>query len=440
MQRLVTQLKDWEILSDDNLTGVSGVDLTVTDRDVQVAATNVDDIVNLTVSASIASKVDGEALPVGDWLRELVGEEEIAAVDEQTEPEEGSFPVTAVEQDGRWYLSLFYTAAEQARAETSFDVPDEGIAPVGGDSPEAAMDNVVQALAELDLTALVASLNPNEFESLQRYAPLFLDDAQDELDAAIRESDVSIDITDAAYDVTGSGSERSVDLTALSVEITAEGETLTGRFADGCFIATVPGEPEEIDSCELQQELDEELDLDDVVEDPEAVEDAIADIQAAFADYENPGIIVKQVDGAWYLSPMATASNQVLAVMEALSREEIESLGDQITELVETFEDEVAGTGFDVPEFDDFELPAEDELSVPPDPRRSSPTTRSRRTPPSWRPRTPPSPTRRTSTRSASRSTRRTPEHASRSSSTPAGSTSARCRGSSASPSAAPPR
>ena len=57
MQRLVTQLKDWEILSDDNLTGVSGVDLTVTDRDVQVATTNVDDIVNLTVSA--IHRVDG---------------------------------------------------------------------------------------------------------------------------------------------------------------------------------------------------------------------------------------------------------------------------------------------------------------------------------------------------------------------------------------------
>ena len=165
--------------------------------------------------------------------------------------------------------------------------------------------------------------------------------------------------------MTGSGSERSVDITALSVEITAEGETLAGRFADGCFIGTVPGEPEEINFCELQQELEDELELDDVVEDPEAVEDAIADIQAAFADYENPGIIVKEVDGAWYVSPMATASDQVLAVMEALSREEIESLGDQITELVETFEDEVAGTGFDVPELDDFELPAEDELSVP---------------------------------------------------------------------------
>jgi hypothetical protein len=365
MQRLVTQLEEWDVLSDDDLSGISGIDLTVTDREVETAPTNVDDIVNVTVSASVASKVDGEALPLGTWLREQIGEDELAGIDQETEPESGSFPVTAVEQDGRWYLSLFYTAAEQARAQTDFDVPEQGIEPAGGDSPEAAMDNVLQAAAELDLTALVASLNPNEFEALQRYAPLFLDDAQDELDTGIREADVSIEITDTAYDVSGSGDTRSVVPTALSVEITAEGDTLTGRFADGCFVGTVPGQSEEINSCELQEQMESELELDDVVEDPEAIEDAIADVQAAFEDYENPGLIVREVDDAWYLSPMATVSDQVLAVMEALSRDEIEDLGDQFRDLAETIEDEVVGSGLDVPAFDDFELPDRDDVAVP---------------------------------------------------------------------------
>ena len=126
MQRLVTQLTEWDVLSDDNLSGISGVDFTVTDRAVEATETNVDDIVNLTVSASVASKVDGEALPIGTWLREQIGEDEIAGIDEETDAEPGSFPVTAVEQDGRWYLSLFYTAAEQARAETDHDVPERG--------------------------------------------------------------------------------------------------------------------------------------------------------------------------------------------------------------------------------------------------------------------------------------------------------------------------
>ena len=367
MQRLMTQLQESEVLSDDSLSGVSGIDFVVSERAVEVDATNVDDIVNLTVSASVASTVDGEALPLGDWLREQIPEDdldELEQLDEETEPEPVSFPVTAVEQDGRWYLSLFYTAAEQARLETDFDVPEEGIAPIGGETPEEAIDNVIDAVAALDLEAMVASLNPNEFEALQRYGPLFLDDGQVELDASIADADVSIDVSDTTYDVSGSGSTRSIRITGLAVDITAEGETLAGRLVDGCFIGTAPGETEEINTCDLQARWEEEIDLDDMVDDPQAVEDAIADIQAAFDDYENPGIIVKEVDGAWYLSPMATVADQVLAVMEALSLDEIEDLGDQFRELVDTFEDEVADGRFAVPDFDDFELP-DDELTVP---------------------------------------------------------------------------
>jgi hypothetical protein len=377
MQRIVTRLTDWEVLSDDNLSGIGGIDITVTDRDVVAEETNVADIVNLTVSASLASKVDGEALPIGDWLREQIGDEEITLIDEETAPEDGTFPVTAVRKDGRWYLSLFYTAAEQARAQTDFDVPAEGIAPVGGDSPEAAMDNLLAAVAGLDLNGVIATLNPNEFEALQRYAPLFVDDGQAELDDAIREADVTIDVTDTAYDVSGEGAKRSVVPTAISVEISAEGETLSGRFEDGCFIVSVPDQDEDLNSCEAQQMLEDELDLDDMVEDPQAVEDAIADVQAAFADYENPGFIVQQVDGTWYVSPMATVSDQVLAVMEALSRDELENLSTQISDLAATFEDEV-GNDFAIPDFDDFGLSDDGEpttVTAVPDPVTPDETT-----------------------------------------------------------------
>jgi hypothetical protein len=126
MQRFMTRLEDWGVISDDSLTGISGIDITVTDRDVDADETNVDDIVNLTVSATVASKVDGAALPIGDWLREQLGDEQIAEIeelDEESAPEDGSFPITAVRKDGRWYLSLFYTAAEQARAQTDLEIP-----------------------------------------------------------------------------------------------------------------------------------------------------------------------------------------------------------------------------------------------------------------------------------------------------------------------------
>ena len=90
-----------------------------------------------------------------------------------------------MEEDGRWYLSLFYTSAESAREEAGDeDIPEEGVTPDGGDSPEAAMDAILDAVEDLDLEAMIAALDPDEMQALQRYAPLFLDDAQAELDEA----------------------------------------------------------------------------------------------------------------------------------------------------------------------------------------------------------------------------------------------------------------
>jgi hypothetical protein len=364
LQDMVSELQRLEVLSDDDLSGVSGIDIVVTDRNVASTPTNVDDIVNLDVTATVASSVDGAALPIGDWIRENVEADEIDSIDETSEPTEGRFPVTAVRQDGRWYLSLFYTAAEQARAQTDLEIPAEGVPLNGGDSPEAAMDHALAALADLDLAGLVGTLNPDEFEALQRYAPLFLDDAQRQLDDSVSESGVSIEVRDTAYTVDGEGARRGVTITAMAVDVTAEGETLTARLEDGCFLVQVPDQ-DEVSSCELTEQLDDALDLDDVVDDPQAVEDAIADVQAAFEEYENPGVIVQEVDGSWYLSPLATISEQVLAVVGALDRGEIEDLTAQLQDLAGTFDPDMVVGGVEVPDFDDFELPGDDAPSKP---------------------------------------------------------------------------
>ena len=151
---------------------------------------------------------------------------------ESPEPTSDTLPVTAVRKDGRWYLSLFYTAAEAARAETGEDIPAEGITPTGGDSPEAAMDAFLDGVEALDLSAVIASLNPNEFEALQRYAPLFIDEAQASLD----DVDLTMSISDRDYEVTGSGDTRSVTVAAITFDVSAEGESvsmeLRGRLLD----------------------------------------------------------------------------------------------------------------------------------------------------------------------------------------------------------------
>ncbi len=242
------------------------------------------------------------------------------------------------------------------------EIPTEGIEPVGGDSPEAAVDVLLGAIERLDVAAVLATLNPDEFQALQRYAPLFIDDLQDQLDAI---EGVSIAFPHRTYEVSGSGDTRDVTMTRLTAEITADGESATIDLSNGCW--TVESAGERVDSCDTPGSMPP---LDEVVDDPEQIEQLLQTLQATFDDYDQPGLIVERVDGKWFFSPMATGSEQLLALIRALSREEIENLQEQVMDLSGSFDvfDRVAGpvpasdedagaTGASVPVVDD---PAEE--------------------------------------------------------------------------------
>ena len=60
------------MLSDDaTLEDLAGVDVQIEDGSVDVEATNVEDIVNLRISAMATATVDGEALPIGDLVLDV---------------------------------------------------------------------------------------------------------------------------------------------------------------------------------------------------------------------------------------------------------------------------------------------------------------------------------------------------------------------------------
>jgi hypothetical protein len=106
-------------------------------------------------------------------------------------------------------------------------------------------------------------------------------------------------------------------------------------------------------------------------EDSESIGALLTTLEEAFTDYENPGFIVKQVDGQWYVSPFATASEQLLAVLRALDRDEVDEIIQQSRDAVDegAFEvDETFGTDDAVPTDDTLVPPGTvgpDDPSVP---------------------------------------------------------------------------
>ncbi len=344
---LVAELSRLEVLtSDASLSDVGGVDVVIESEAAAATPTNVEDITNVELSGTISVSVDGEALPIGDLIYDNVPEADPAEADvEATDPEPFQLPLTAVREDGRWYVSLFHTVAELARAETDLEIPAEAIEPTGGDSPEDAFDAFLDGVEMLNLEAIIAALNPQEFQALQRYAPAFIGEGQAELDAA----GIDVTLDEADYAVEGDGDQRSITVTYLSGAITAEGETVTFEYEDGCFRAQGGDPGETIDSCELEGATAEEI----FGTDAEVVDDLLTTLEQALGDYENPGLIVKRVDGTWYLSPFATGSEQLLAFLRALDRGEIDSIIDEVTQLASDFSTEVMDLGEAVPSSDE---------------------------------------------------------------------------------------
>jgi hypothetical protein len=316
---LVDNLRRIELLSDEaSLDGIAGVDLVFEDVEVDEEPTNVDDITNVRISGSVALTVDGDAVPIGNLLLEDVfgGDPPDLDADEPFVDFE-SIRVTTVERDGRWFLSLFHTAAEALRGEA--DVPEEGLTASGAAEPELAVDQLLDGVSDLDVEAIIASLDPSEAEALQRYAPLFLEGADDLADDA----PFTWEISDVEYTVTGSGDRRSVGIDGLSFRFSDGYQEVDLRLEEGCVTGEVDSEEVELCGAGLAglDELTADLGFDDA--EPREFIEAVTD---AFADYEASGIAVHEVDGEWYVSPVRTLFDGVDAVLAALDRDEIDEI------------------------------------------------------------------------------------------------------------------
>jgi hypothetical protein len=240
---------------------------------------------------------------------------------------------------------VFFTAAEQARlsADQPPDIPESGIEPSGGEQPEDALDELFDGLENLDLTAVIAALNPGEAAALQRYAPLFIDDAQSALDDA----PIELDFKQAEYTVTGDGSRRHASIDVLVVEGSVDGTAFELEYADGCVKGSSEGE--EFDSCNLDEQLsgDDFSEFDDMLaEGP--VRDLIDVLTEAFADYDQPGVTIVQTDGLWYVSPIGTYFDQYLAFARALDRSELDAIIEAVPPAVDAFFEDFFGTDFDI--------------------------------------------------------------------------------------------
>jgi len=306
-----------------SLGKVGGIDFEFSDLQVSTESTGADDIVKVVVDGSVSSSVDGTKVPIGSLLIDEAfdGERPDMTMETQTD-EVGAATFATVERDGRWYLSLFYTVAESARGDS--DVPASGVQANGADSPDGAVDQLLSALEGQDLAGIIATLDPTEAEALQRYAPLFLDEAQQ----AFRDAEITWSITDRTYTVEGSGSRRNVDVESFTFQASSgnDDSSLSLKYADGCASFELDGET--TSTCEGDGGQLGALIGDAGIADEEATQNLADAVERAFEGYSPRGIAVHEVDGQWYVSPIRSGFDFYNGILATLDKQEITDIID----------------------------------------------------------------------------------------------------------------
>ena len=353
---LISELQRLDVLAETDLSDIAGLDIELTDEVVRTRTTNVDDIVNISIAADVVVSVDGAELPIGEVITENMPDDMLAEVrgTRITENDQFDITLTAVLTDGRWYFSMLHTIAELARADFGDEVgiPFEGVGFDGAESPEAAFDQLLDRIAALDLTGIIRSLDPNEAAALQRYAPLFLEDAE----AALDDTPVDWSITERSVRIEGSGDRRTAFVEALAIEGTVDGSPFEFSFEGDCFTAEVDGD--RIEQCASAGSVG---DIADVFGDAPEVLHLIEVVQEAFADVEPIGFELRSRDGEWFVSPIASVTDAMLKMLRALDRDELDAIIAAVEPAFESITEGVFGAGDDFFGTDDYDIAVPDD-------------------------------------------------------------------------------
>jgi len=324
---LVENLKRLDVVDTAaSLDKVGGLDLVFDDVQVEPTATNVDDVSDIRITATGTASVDGDTVPIGNLLIDEAFGGERPTLDSAPQDSDLDWKMATVKHDGRWYLSAFYSIAENARTRGD-DIPATALVPRGAATPEGAVQAIFDALDDLDLEALIADLNPNEAAALQRYAPMFIDEAQKSID----DSNTNISFSNIKLSVSGDGDRRIVGVDGFSMKADAGDQQVTVESKDGCVVMTTTDSTTDsttdttTDTCAGGNSIDTALTSLGLA-DNDDVKALVKTVQDAFSDVGPTGITVQKVGGKWFASPVGTVADVLLAELSALDKGELTNI------------------------------------------------------------------------------------------------------------------
>ncbi len=373
---IVEELVRLDIFDDSlNLGSVDGIDLEFSNLEIDVTEVRPGLAHIFLDSGRVRVTVDGSEFPLGSLITDRIDAETLdrqESTSSRIEPTD--VPIVAVQRDGRWYLSLWYSVAENARLALDEPLPDPADRPVaiGGDTPELTIEMLIGAATDVDLATMIGLLDPQEAAALYDYAPLFLDEAQDSADDALEElrrQGWQWAVTDLRLSSESSGALSTVFVDGLSFEasgpegsVEADYSATRSRFwfeSDGDAVEIIAeGDCVSMTFVDSYETQNESYCTSDIAE--EAGLEALT--SGAFANLQSlstPGIVVREVGGRWYVSPLRTGAKSTIDVLRNI---EPDTLAETVDALIDFARDPFA---FGTDPFESSDFTFDDDFAVP---------------------------------------------------------------------------
>lgn len=309
---MVGELKRLGVVADGmDLAAVPGIDMQFDNMSyVPQSLGGNGDIVRVQVNGTVTTAGDAAQLPYGSLITDNVPADVLAemtsAGEEAMEDSVESIDdlgVVAVQRDGGWYVSLWYSVAEGIRRDSNVEgLPafGQGPTPTGGETPEDAVWALATAAENLSVSEMIGAMDPQEAAALYDYANLFLAEAQAEIDSEVAKAGTTVDVTRIDMRSETDGDSGQVWVDGMAFEVSVDGEQIKVDTAAECIVEIVSA-----GSCEISSSDMDEMGM-------------------AGTLSQDSSIRVHRVDGRWYLSPMATIMEPMLEQVRNLEKAQLQ--------------------------------------------------------------------------------------------------------------------
>lgn len=340
---------------------LAGFDVRLDDVAVQVERLG-DDVAAVTVtSGTVSWAVDPDQMQgalrigsAGDARGSTEGSADLVEVSREATDGE-PLRIMTVQDDGAWYVSPTYTLLEAWRVDQGLPAPDfsreldlEG---TGAESAAAAVEQAAQAVAVYDVDALLDLLSPDEAAALYQYrdaitTALHRDGALADLQS---EGQLMIDSVDV---VEGDEVDGRVPVTVRSASgvLTDHYDYVSWSLDRNCLSWVEDGDA---DGACLEEVLSEE-----------GIDPALA------GRFESLTLLTQEIDGRWYLSPLATLVTEARDAVAGMDADAVAAVlgvpqfGDVDGDLEEGTTTEGTSAGWHAPALYEIDVPAGEVLSA----------------------------------------------------------------------------